>query len=53
MRGKAGREVRQVNVWLSPDQVRRLDEKAEELLLSRSGYVRMLLQQTLKTPTGD
>ena len=49
MRGKAGREVRQINVWLTPDQVERLDRRAEEALLSRSCYVRMLLQQVLRS----
>lgn len=39
--------MRQINVWLTPDQVERLDKRAEAALLSRSCYVRMLLQQTL------
>lgn len=47
MRGKPGREVRQINIWLTPEQVERLDRRAEAALLSRSCYVRMLLQQTL------
>lgn len=38
----------QCNTWMSPDLVRRLEERAEQLSLSRSSYVRMVLEQALK-----
>lgn len=39
--------MQQVNTWLTPETVRRLEERAGEMQQTRSSYIRALLLQAL------
>lgn len=43
----AGEAMQQVNTWLTPETVRRLEERAGEMQQTRSSYIRALLLQAL------
>lgn len=42
-----GEAMQQVNTWLTPETVRRLEERAGEMQQTRSSYIRALLLQAL------